>query len=383
MPTWHDFIVRQVNRDVVAEYRALDAGPALVDRSDRALLEVTGKDRVTWLHNLATNQVKTLGVGEGNYAFVLNVQGRILLDVNVLVRSDSIWLDLDRGLLDTARKHFTKYTITEDVTVTDRSDEFVRLALAGRAALEVLSSLGASNVGAMAQLSQSTIASPLHKGGQRGVLGGDHASESTIAILRHDFCGPFAVELFVLADRAVEMWTLLTDRHHAIPVGDQAVHIRRIEAGIPWPGHEITSEYLPAETCQLDRAVSYQKGCYLGQEVVERMRSRHVVARQLVGLRLEKNAMDQYPDCGGAGLNAGSPLGTTDQSTIDNRQSTIGAAVLDSDRKPVGTVTSQCHSIGQNLPIALAYVKTALSPPGTNVTVAGARATVATLPFRQ
>jgi len=402
MPTWPEFVARQVQHgavvvpdsqpvrvarytDTIAEYRALDEGPALMDRTDRALLEVTGKDRVAWLHNLTTNDVKKLSVGEGSYAFVLNVQGRILFDVNIFVRPDSIWLDLDRHFLDTARKHFTKYIITEDVRLTDRSDEFVRLALTGRGAVDLLSALGAPNAPAMAQLSQSTIewnppASPLTKGGLRGVdpsrdrEGADNPSRERerpeaspldkggprgVFMLRHDFCGPFAVELFVPADLAVEVWTALVDQHRAVPVGDDAVQIRRIEAGIPWPGREITSEYLPAETHQLDRAVSYQKGCYLGQEVVERMRSRQVVARQLVGLRLEK------------GTEARRHEGTRE-----------GASVLDSDGKPVGTVTSTCHSFALNTPVALAYLKTALALPGTAVTVSGLPATTVELPFR-
>jgi folate-binding Fe-S cluster repair protein YgfZ len=94
-----------------AEYRALSVGPGLVDRSYRALLEIKGADRTTWLHNLTTNQVKNLNRGEGNDAFVLNVKGRILFDVNVLVRADSIWLDLDRCFLEAAKKHFSKYAI--------------------------------------------------------------------------------------------------------------------------------------------------------------------------------------------------------------------------------------------------------------------------------
>jgi folate-binding Fe-S cluster repair protein YgfZ len=139
------------------EWLALQAGPAFVDRSYRALLEVTGADRATWLHNLTTNQVKNLGRGEGNYAFVLNVQGRILFDLNLLVRADSIWLDLDRRFLETAKKHFAKYIITEDVTVVDRSEEFVRFGLVGAKAASLLSELGAANAAAMAQLNHVTI----------------------------------------------------------------------------------------------------------------------------------------------------------------------------------------------------------------------------------
>lgn len=322
------------------EYRALSAGPAIVDRSYRALLEVTGIDRATWLHNLTTNQVKNLGRGEGNYAFVLNIQGRILFDVNLLVRAESIWLDLDRHFLETAKKHFSKYAITEDVAVVDRSDKFVRFGLVGAGAVMLLAELGAADATSMPTLGLAQIE-------WRG---------AAIPLIRHDFCGPFGVEMFVPPDRADEFRTTITDRHRAFPVGDDAVQVHRIEAGIPWPGHEITDEYLPAETRQLDRAVNYQKGCYLGQEVVERMRSRAVVARQLVGLRLEGPTIP--------------PL----RSEISN-----------SDGKPVGQMTSTCFSPALNCPIALGYMKTASSTPGGTLRLAGdgdaAGVVVVDLPF--
>lgn len=358
------------------EYRALSTGPALIDRSYRVLLEVAGADRATWLHNLTTNQVKNLGRGEGNYAFVLNVQGRMLFDVNVLVLADSIWLDLDRCFLDTAKKHFAKYCITEDVTVVDRSDEFVRFGLVGRQAVPLLAQLGAPNAAAMAQLNHVTIELPVADLSRERKLADTNSDPNrsmpvAVLIVRHDFCGTFAVELFVPADRAIEFRGILIDRHRAIPVGNEAVQVRRIEAGIPWPGYEITDEYLPAETRQLDRAVSFQKGCYLGQEVVERMRSRHVVARQLVGLRIAvaSSALSE------PGAQATSP-------TVPNLKSQI----CDPDGKSVGQVTSACHSLLLGCPIALAYVRTAHSTTGTRLIITGPGestipATVVDLPF--
>lgn len=323
------------------EYRAIGAGAAIVDRSYRALLEVTGTDRTTWLHNLTTNQVKNLDRGDGNYAFVLNVQGRILFDVNLLVRAESIWLDLDRRFLETAKRHFSKYAITEDVTVVDRSAEFVRFGLVGPGAVALLAELGAPNAAVLPTLGLSQIE-------WRGVV---------IPLIRHDFCGPFGVELFVPAEQAVEFRRECCESGKAVPVSDDAVQVHRIEAGIPWPGHEITDEYLPAETRQLERAVNYQKGCYLGQEVVERMRSRAVVARQLVGLRLDGSAIPA-----------------------------LRSEISDPEGKPVGQVTSSCYSPALNCPIALAYVRTPHATPGTQLTMtndgeSAICATVANLPF--
>jgi folate-binding protein YgfZ len=326
-----------------AEYRALSDGPALIDRSYRGLLEITGRDRASWLHNLTTNEVKSLASGQGRYAFALNRQGRILFDLNIIVHDEAIHIDLDRRVVDAARGHFGKYVITEDVHAADRTDEFVRFALGGVAAAKMLEEMGAPNMQAVPQLGTTQIV-------WRGC---------PIVPMRHDFCGPLAVELFVPAAKAIELWQSLSDPsgdYRAVPVGDDAVQARRIEAGIPWPFHEITEEYLPAETRQLDRAVSFTKGCYLGQEVVGRMRSRGAVARQLVGLEIDGDMVPRP-----------------------------GARLADGDDKPVGQLTSVCRSLATGRVIGLGYVKTPYSDSGTSLRVAletrGVRAMVADLPF--
>ncbi len=329
--------------DLDREYRLLHDGPALVDRSERGLLEITGSDRAAWLHNLTTNEVKNLSAGEGTYAFAVNIQGRILFDLNILVGPESIRLDLDRRWLATARAHFDKYTIMEDVTVTDRSDEFVRLGLGGERAKALLVDFGATQPAAMPSFATARI----------------HVAGSAVELARTDCCGLFFVELLVPTACAVEVWKHLADpsgANPATPVGNQAMDLRRIEAGLPAPGCEITDEYLPAETGQFARAVSFQKGCYLGQEVVERMRSRGAIARRLMGLRL---AGDTLPP--------------------------RGAAVAGSDGKVVGSITSACRSPAMNGLIALAYIKTGSANPNASLTVTwdggSAEAVVTELPF--
>jgi folate-binding protein YgfZ len=322
------------------EYDVIGSGVALYDRSDRGLLEVTGLDRAAWLHNLTTNQVKPLRQGEGNYAFCLNVQGRILFDLNILVRADSIWVDLDRSFLASAKKHFDKYTITEDIKVANRSDQSVRFALVGEGAKALLAKLGASHATALPLLGTADMS----------------VADIPLTAARTDFCGPFAVEFFVPASEAQVFRQRLMAGGQIAAVCAEAMEIHRIEAGIPWPGREITDEYLPAETGQLGRAVSFQKGCYLGQEVVERMRSRGVVARLLRGLLVEDDAVPPQ-----------------------------GASVADAPGKAVGTVTSSCRSTALKRPIAMAYLKTAAAALSQQVRLSweggSATATVVELPF--
>ena len=338
-----DRVVLNDMNSLETEYPLLNAGPCLVDRSDRSLLEITGQDRIDWLHNLTTNQGRTLSTGDGNYAFVLNSQGRILFDLNVVVRPDCIWVDVDRRFLDVAKGHFEKFRIIEDVRVEDRGDAFCRLALIGRECTNGLSNLGAAHVVKMPQLGLTEL----------------NWQDATIPVMRHDFCGPFAVELFVPKDVATAYREFLSDSSGPIAAKEVSmgvVQVRRIEAGIPGSGSEICDEYLPAETGQLERAVSFNKGCYLGQEVVERMRSRGVQSRCLVGLKFES---DRLPD--------------------------QRCALLLDDGKTAGMVTSVCRSISLGCPIGFGYVRTAQSSAGSCLQVIsqGERvgAVVVDLPF--
>src|SRR5215470_2088482 len=114
--------------NIAEQYRIARESGGCYYRSDRALIEVTGRDRAAWLNNLVTNVVKTLQPGEGNYAFATNVKGRTVFDMNLLVLEDRMWLDIDRRWIETARKHLTKFTITEDVALADITKDYERLA---------------------------------------------------------------------------------------------------------------------------------------------------------------------------------------------------------------------------------------------------------------
>jgi len=338
MKTWEDFIEQDLRPEACAfdatsgriqrfgplvnEYQALKDEASLVDRDYVGVLEIKGADAAGWLHNLATNQVKNLGRNEGVYAFFLNVQGRIQFDAQIVNLGEVFWCVVNRSFLDKARRHLDKYIITDDVSITDRSRDFVRLGLSGARVGAVLSSIGFAQAGAAAALG----------------VAGCTCADVRITAIRSDFCGVLGVDLYVPRDRAGIVWAELSSERlgaRAVPVGDAAVEILRIEAGLPCPLREITDDVLPAETGQLDRAVSYTKGCYLGQEVVERMRTRDVVARVLTGVVLEG---DGCP-----------PRGTV---------------LTVSDGAAVGTLTSTCRSIALGAPIGLGYVKHGAAVPG-------------------
>ncbi len=324
------------------QYEALTQTAVYYVRTDRGLLRIIGRDRSTWLHNLTTNQIKPLKTGEGNYAFALNLQGRIVFDANVFMEPDAILLDLDRGFVESAKRHLAKYAVVEDVAIEDESDRFGRIAVAGPQAACVFSLFGAVGPG--------SISLP-------GLV--DLSYQGTrVRVLRTDFCGEFTLDVLIPCDTmalAAELFAI-QGRGMVVPVGEEIIRIRRIEAGIPWPVHEITENVLPAETRQLSRAVSFNKGCYLGQEVVERMRSRGVVARQLVGFEIEG---DELPP--------------------------RGADVEGPEGKPAGSLTSVCPSMGLGRTIGLGYVRTVYTTAGTSVRINGNdrtwNAKVVELPF--
>jgi len=304
--------------DLAAEYAAAADRVAVFDRGDRGLVIATGADRLSWLHNLVTNAVKTLDTGAGNYAFATDVKGRVQFDLNILNRPDALWLDIDAATVPAALAHLERRLITEDVRLEDATTPFARLACAGPDADAVAVRLGVANFAALPALASVTLA--------------DGA-----VFVRHDFTVQPGFELIVARSAAAAWWDRLVGDCGATPAGFATLDVLRLEAGLPWWGRDIDEDVLPPETGQIERGISYHKGCYLGQEVIERMRSRGVIARRLARLTA--------PDA--AGLAVPAPL------THDNRE--------------VGRVTSLARHPQRGDWLGLGYVRSGLAA-GTAVT---------------
>lgn len=252
-----------------AEYEAARNAAVVFDRSERGLVRVTGADRKAWLHNLVTNAVHTLDDNTGNYAFACNRRGKLQFDLNILNLPEELWLDLDGQAVAPAIAHLEQCLITEDAALTQITCEFARLACSGPAAAEVAAKIGVANLSPMASLSSAAV-----DGG-------------AVRMFRHDLAGEPAFELIVPHGQAAAWWDRLTNDCGARPAGLRTLEALRIEAGIPRWAADLDDGVLPAETGQLERAVSFNKGCYLGQELVERMRSFGSLAKRLVRLNIE------------------------------------------------------------------------------------------------
>lgn len=306
--------------DAAAEYRAVRDGVGLIDLGARGVLEVTGRDRVRFLHALLTNDVASLAPGQGCAAALLDAHGKVQVLLAVWMLDDRIWLVTPPGTAAAALGLLDRYLFAERVELRDVSAETARLLLTGP--------------GAPALARRLTGAAP--PATAWGATSATLAGESVRLVSGAGETGEREVWLVTPASAGRRAWEAARAAG-ARPVGLVAQESLRIETGTPRLGHDVDgSVLLPELPCA--HLVSHTKGCYPGQEVVVRIRDRGHVNRLLRGLVLE-----------GEGVPA------------------PGAAV-EVDGATVGRVTSATRSIGLGRPVALAFVRRAHGP-GARVSV--------------
>jgi folate-binding protein YgfZ len=253
--------------DSPQEMTALLAGCG-VHKLDHALISLTGRDRVRWLNGMVSNNVRDLAVGHGVYAFVLNAQGQIQGDLYIFNRGESLLLEIARAQVETLLPLLRRYIIMDKVEVEDLSDKLAVIGIAGPKSVEVLGALGLS--------SGDTAALELTEGRWK---------EVGITLVRGDNpCVP-NYELWVPTEHADSLCNAVLEPG-AQEVTDDALETFRILCGIPKVSQDIRERTLPQETGQ-ERALSFTKGCYIGQEIVERIRARGSVHRTFVGFEVE------------------------------------------------------------------------------------------------
>jgi folate-binding protein YgfZ len=254
--------------DVRAEFQALLSGCGLYDLSWRAKIAVTGGDRVRWLNGMVTNNVRDLASGHGVYAFMLNAQGRIQADLYVFQRGESLLVDTELGQREKVLQLFDRYIIADDVEVADIGDKLTAVGLTGPEARAVLERAGV----VVPELAHLQFAAFDWQGTAVTVLrSGEEARESW--------------QVWIPSNGFAELWDALL-KAGARPAGSVALNLFRISRGIPQFGVDIRERDLPQETGQT-RALNFTKGCYLGQEIVERIRSRGAVHRLLTPFLVE------------------------------------------------------------------------------------------------
>ena len=330
--------------DVNAEYAALTGAVAWLDLSFRGRLCVTGADRVAFLHGLVTNNVKDLKTGEGCYAALVSAKGKMQSDLNIYRLADELLLDFEPGLAATNLEWLEKYVIAADAQIVDVGPLYGLLSIQGPQA-EV----------AMRQLNLGVDLSP-----KRMSFTTAEGPDGSLYLMNQPRTGAAGFDLFApaaalagLAERLNGVVAGLGGR----ACGWAALETARIERGIPRFGADMDATNLPPEAGLEERAISYNKGCYIGQEVIARIRTYGQVAKSLRGLRLADD-LAKLP---------------------------VKGDKLFKQDKEVGFITSAATSPRLNAKLALGYVRREANETGAELTLRTAEgpsvARIVPLPF--
>lgn len=325
--------------DAAAEYAAVrEGGAGLIDLSARGRIQLSGSEAVPFLNGLISNDVKTLEPGSWMSAAFPNVQGRLLAAVRILNRGEHFLIDTEAATHAKVWKLLERFTMAGDFHITDVTAETALISVQGAGAVALIQN--AMGAAAAAVERQRVVQTQSAQGTEVFIIRDTHTAE-------HGF------DLFVAAEHSRSLWNKF-QASQAQPIGLDALEVLRIEAGLPRYGVDMDETTILSET-NLDDAVSFTKGCYIGQEIIARIKYRGHVAKKLTGLLFEGKV-----------------------------EIASGAKIVAGERD-AGRITSVTWSPSLGCSIALGYVKYDFLAPGTSVRVMQDEiehaAEVAELPF--
>lgn len=298
--------------DAVAEYNAFESSAVVAACwGPRTLLKLTGDDRHKWLHNFCTNDIKSLQPGSGCEAFFTNVKARVLGYGFVFATGDALWIETVGGQEDVLFTHFDRYIITEDVEVHRLGESHSQLLVAGpkmAARMEGNCSVSVESLEPMQNIAAS-------------LAGVD------VGLRRVDVTRQPGLLINCLTTDQQNIWDHLCENAF-VPVGSAAIEARRIEAVFPHYGIDITEDHIAPEVGRNSAAISYNKGCYLGQEPIARLDAMGHTNKELRGIAFESNPAAK-----------------------------IGDAITKDDGSDIGILTSIAPIPGIEKTVALGYVK--------------------------
>lgn len=321
-------------------YQAARQGAAVIDRSDRGRIVVSGADRASYLQGLLTNDIAALTAGRGCYAAYLTAQGRMIADMSLYEIGDVMMMTLHGDVKATVLAKLDQFIFSEDVQLGDVTDTIAQLAVVGPESARVVASVTG---GASADVLQA-----LREHGNLRV----ERDGAPVIVTRISDAGAPGFDLYIEHERLASLRSAL-HASGAVDADPATAEALRIEAGIPLFHRDMDEQTIPLEAGIEPRAISLTKGCYVGQEVIIRVlhRGHGRVARKLVGLRIEGESLP------------------------------ASGAIVRSAERDIGEVTSATLSPALGTPIALAYLHRDFLEPGTKVSIDGAAAEVAALPF--
>ncbi len=299
------------------QYRQLREECGLLDRSARGKLVLSGGEAAEYLQGQLTNDVEALEPGEGQYAALLDRKGHMQADMRVLrTSSEEIWIDTEPEALAAARRHLETYKIGREVTIADVTEERAILSLIGPRSVEIA----------------GTAALPEHACEATAVGGVDCLAVGTAAGIDLIAGSPDS-QSGDLAEQVRRLREALLAAG-AAEVDTEAAEVARIEAGIPRFGAEMSAETMPAEAGIVERAVSFTKGCYIGQEPVARLHYKGRPNRHLRGLELSA------PAPAGEALRLGEKeVGRIGSAAVSPARGPIGLAIVRREAEPGAELT--------------------------------------------
>ena len=327
---------------------------ALFDTNWHAIFSLSGPDRVRYLNAVVSNDIKSVGEAYGTRALLLNPQGHILAELEVYALAEKLLVRTHASVRERTFATLDKYIIMDDVTLTDETGKFGALALEGPKTAEAVRELTASDFTAMPSASSPGASSP--------------SASSLDAAIRNPESGRSAIpcrlvcrsktsaEFIVARNDLPALWKILQDtakRFGGGPMGYTALSAQRLVQGVPWFGYDFGEKQIPHEAGLQNSHISYTKGCYTGQEIVERVRSRGQVNRQRIGLLFASGTQSVPP--------AGAPL------TLDGAEA--------------GYVTRAAKSFYPPAILAMGYARRESAGVGTVLDCSGGRASVVNLPI--
>jgi folate-binding protein YgfZ len=272
--TWFGCVLPDRWIDPRVEQEFARKSVALTDKNCLAYLSFTGPDRVRYLNAILTNNIKDLQVGQGNSSLLLNPQGHILAEVETYALPENLFCLSYAMIRERLIETIEKYIIMDDVTLTDESQRYGAMALEGPKAAAVVRELAGVDLLALAELGRT---------------------ETTFASIpcwlkRRSPGGVAGCEFMVEREKLTSLWQVLSEgvkKHGGGPMGYTAMSAQRLAQGVPWFGYDFGEKQIPHEAGLQDSHISYTKGCYTGQEIVERVRSRGQVNRRRVDILFE------------------------------------------------------------------------------------------------
>lgn len=311
--------------DELSEYKSVREGVGIIDLSSRGKLRLSGKDHLKFLQGMLSNDVMKLEEGKGMYATILTVKGRMISDMRVYKESESVLIDLEPGLNQKVLELLTKFRLSYKANIDDITENTGLISIQGPQASKLLELLIEEKVPQMEQYDFM----------QKEALG------YLLTIVSVNRTGEEGFDIYVGNDGLQDLWQALVEKGGELnvrPIGYNALDMLRVEAGIPLYGVDMDESNIPIEAGLWD-ALDFEKGCYVGQEVVARIKWRGHVNWHLVGFEIEGEVVPNVGD------------------------------EIFSDERKIGRITSSILSPTSNKPLSLGYIRREFKEVGTEVSI--------------